>query len=49
MIEMDERVSRLLTLWPALNRLGIPGMEQVSFPSNLVDFALGAITLHREN
>jgi hypothetical protein len=42
-------VSRVLTLRPALNRLGIAGMEQVSFSSNLVDFALGAITLHRES
>ena len=42
-------VSRVWTLWPVLNLLGIAGMELVSFSSNFVDFALGAITLQRES
>ena len=39
-------VSRVWTLWPVLNLLGIAGMELVSFSSNFVDFALSAVTLH---
>ena len=42
-------VSRVWTLWPVLNLLGIDGMELVSFTSNFVDFALGAVTEHAKS
>ena len=42
-------VSRVWTLWPVLNLLGIAGMELVSFSSNFVDFALGAVTEHAKS
>ena len=41
-------VSRVWTLWPVLNLLGIAGMELVSFSSNFVDFALSAVTLYEK-
>ena len=42
-------VSRVWTLWPVLNLLGIAGMELVSLASNFVDFALGAVTCQAES